>query len=223
MASVSRQSVSLPKLLFGLLVLAGSAWAQGLASLRGTVMDSSGGVIPSATITVTQVGTGFSRTVSTDTQGDYLIPALHPADYVMTAQAKGFRQTTREGITLLADQSVTVNVRMEVGDATQTVTVEAAITHVDTTTGTQSQVINQTQMVELPLNGRNAAELSLAGGRGITITRGRRRFPAGCEQTVPQSDRRFYQWCTRRPDKLHAGWRHVHGRVLFRQPALPSA
>ncbi|HWB97873.1 MAG TPA: carboxypeptidase regulatory-like domain-containing protein, partial [Bryobacteraceae bacterium] len=143
------------------LVLSGSAFAQGLASLRGTVTDSSGAVIPAATVTIAQVGTGLSRTVTTDMEGDYLIPALHPADYILTVQAKGFRQTTRKGITLLADRSVTVNVRMEIGDAAQTVTVEAAATQVDTTTGTQGQVINQTQMVELPLNGRNAAELSL--------------------------------------------------------------
>lgn len=161
MASVKRQSACLPTLLFGLLVLSGPALAQGLASLRGTMTDSSGGVVPSATVTLTQVGTGFSRTVSTDTQGGYLIPALHPADYVLTAQAKGFRQSTRKGIALLADQSVTVDVQMELGEATQTVTVEVTLTAVDTTTGTQNQVINQTQMVELPLNGRNAAELSL--------------------------------------------------------------
>jgi hypothetical protein len=144
-----------------LFAIGGSAFAQGLATLRGTVMDSSGGVVPSAAVTVTQVGTGLARTVSTDSQGEYVIPALPPADYVMTTEAKGFRQSTRRGITLLADQSVTMDVRMEVGEATQTVTVEAAMIHVDTTTGTQSQVINQTQMMELPLNGRNAAELSL--------------------------------------------------------------
>jgi hypothetical protein len=147
--------------LFGLLILSGPASAQGLANLRGTITDSSGAFVPSATVTLTQVGTGFSRTVSTNIQGDYLIPALPPADYVLTAQAKGFRQSTRKGITLLADNSVTVNVQLEVGEATQRVTVEAAPTQVDTTTGTQSQVINHTLMVELPLNGRNAAELSL--------------------------------------------------------------
>ena len=148
-------------LLFGLFVCSGSALAQGLATLRGTVSDSSGAVVPSAEVTLAQVGTGLSRVVSTDAEGSYLIPALQPAGYILTAQAKGFRQSTRKGITLLADTSVTVNVQMEVGDATQTLTVEAASTQVDTTTGTQSQVINQTQMVELPLNGRNAAELSL--------------------------------------------------------------
>ncbi len=158
---MASMSVCLATLVFIWLLLPGSALAQGLASLRGTVTDSSGAVIPSATVSVAQVGTGFSRNVTTNTEGDYLIPALPPADYILTAQANGFRQITRKGLTLLADKSVTVNVEMEVGDATQTVTVEAAPTQVDTTTGTQSQVINQTQMVELPLNGRNAAELSL--------------------------------------------------------------
>src|SRR5260221_4199936 len=161
MPSVKRLSACLLMLLFGLLVHSGSAWAQGLASLRGTVTDSSGAGVPSATVTLTQVGTGFGRTASTDIQGDYLIPALHPADYVLTAQAKGFGQIRRKGITLLADKSVTLNVQMELGEATQIVTVEAAPNQVDTTTGTQGQVINQTQMIELPLNGRNAAELTL--------------------------------------------------------------
>src|ERR1051326_5024874 len=135
-------------------------WHKG-STLRGTVTDSSGSVVPSATVAVKQVGTGFSRSVTTDAGGTYLIPALHPAVYVVTAEAKGFRVSTRKGITLLADASVALNIQMEVGDAAQSVTVEAAATQVDTVTGTQSQVINQTQMVELPLNGRNAAELSL--------------------------------------------------------------
>src|SRR5438034_984241 len=161
MTSVEKLFVCLSILFLGLPVHSGSAFAQGLATLRGTVTDSSGAVVPLATVTLTQVGTGFARTVTTDIQGEYLIPALHPADYVLTAQAKGFGQSRRRGITLLADKSVTLNIQMEVGEATQTVTVEAAPSQVDTTTGTQGQVINQTQMIELPLNGRNAAELSL--------------------------------------------------------------
>ncbi|HYM11057.1 MAG TPA: carboxypeptidase regulatory-like domain-containing protein [Bryobacterales bacterium] len=142
------------------LAFSGMARAQGFATLQGTVSDPSGAVIPSAKVTARQVDTGISRSVQTDSQGSYLIPALHPAGYTLTVEAKGFRGFTRAGITLLADQSATVNVRMELGEAAETVTVEAAATLVDTTTGTQKQVINQTQMVELPLNGRNAAELS---------------------------------------------------------------
>lgn len=144
-----------------LAVFSGLARGQGLSNLRGIVTDPSGAAIPSAVVTLTQVGTDLTRTVKTGTQGTYLIPALRPADYVLIVRAQGFRQFTRKGITLLADQSATVNVQMVLGQPTQSVTVEAAATQVDTTTGTQKQVINQAQMVELPLNGRNAAQLSL--------------------------------------------------------------
>lgn len=132
----------------------------GSASLQGTVTDPSGAVIPSATVTLTQVGTGFTRTSTTNAQGQYVIPSLHPAGYTLTVEAKGFRLFTRKGITLLADQSATVNVRMELGASTQRLTVTAAAPLVNTTNGTHSQVVNQTQMVELPLNGRNAADLT---------------------------------------------------------------
>jgi len=77
--------------LFALQAFSGSARAQGSASLRGTVIDPSGAVVPMATVTLTQVGTGFSRTVRTNAQGDYLVPSLPPANYVLTLQAKGFQ------------------------------------------------------------------------------------------------------------------------------------
>lgn len=145
-----------------LLALAGydTARAQGLATIQGTVADPTGAVVPAAKVTATQVNTSLARSVKADAQGGYVIPALQPADYNLSVEAPGFRSFTRKGVTLLADQSVTINVTMELGQTTDTVTVEAAATQVDTVTGTQKQVINQTQMVELPLNGRNAAELS---------------------------------------------------------------
>src|SRR5580704_15799588 len=137
-----------------------SAWAQGLATLQGTVTDPSGSVVPNAKVTLTQVATDLARSVTTGTQGAYLFPALPPADYSLSVQAEGFHEYIRKGFALQADQSATVNVTMELGQANQAVTVDAAAVLVDTVTGTQKQVINQTQMVELPLNGRNAAELS---------------------------------------------------------------
>lgn len=148
-------------LLLGLVIHSIPVAAQGRASLRGTVTDASGAVIPRVPVTITQTGTGVSRTVETDQAGRYLIPALHPADYVLTAAAPGFRQSIQRGITLLADSNMTINIQLELGEATQTVTVEEEPNQVNIATGTQSQVVNQVQMVELPLNGRNAAELSL--------------------------------------------------------------
>ena len=157
--TAKKQSILLS--LIAVLGFSGPTRAQGLASLRGTVADPSGAVVPMSTVTLTQVGTGFSRTVTTNAEGDYLIPSLPPANYVLTVRATGFQEFTQAGITLQAAQSATVNVRMELGQATEKVTIVAAATQVDTTTGTQKQVINQTQMVELPLNGRNAAELTM--------------------------------------------------------------
>lgn len=151
------------KLALALLLLLGIvqfAHAQGAASLRGTVTDPSGAVIPAAKVTVTQVGTGLERTETTDSGGNYIILSLAPAQYNLTVDAQGFRQYTEKGLTLLADQSATIDVKMEVGQATQQVTVAASAVQVDTTTGTQKGVVNQTDMVELPLNGRNAANLT---------------------------------------------------------------
>src|SRR5579863_6506892 len=92
------------------------ALAQGgAATLRGTVTDPSAGVVPSAKVTATQVGTGLARTVSTDAGGNYLIPQLAPADYVLTIEAQGFSPYSQKGITLLADQSVTNNVTLHLG------------------------------------------------------------------------------------------------------------
>src|SRR3989442_15023911 len=98
MISGKRLLVCLSILFLGLLVHSESAFAQGLATLRGTVTDASGAVVPLATVTLTQVGTGFARTVTTDIQGEYLIPALHPAYYYLSAQTTGICQSRRKGI-----------------------------------------------------------------------------------------------------------------------------
>jgi hypothetical protein len=157
------------RILLGLicfLTFVGYGYAQGgAATLRGTVTDPAGSMLPSAKVTVTQVGTGLTRSVVTDAKGGYIIPQLAPADYTLKVEAEGFSPFTQKGIVLQADQSVTDNVALHVGSATQTVVVESAAALVDTTTATLNEVVNQTQVLELPLNGRNAASLtSLVAG-----------------------------------------------------------
>jgi hypothetical protein len=141
------------------------AHAQGLSSLVGTITDPSGAAIPSATITATEVGTGFVRTVTSGPDGHYILPDLRPAAYTLTVQAGGFRHFSQTGINLQADQAATVNVKLEVGTASESVTVEASAVQVDTTTETLRQVVDNARMLEMPLNGRNAAALtSLVAG-----------------------------------------------------------
>jgi len=145
-------------------LLASSAlptWSQGFGTIVGTITDASGAVVPNAKVVATNEGTRISRSVVANDQGYYVITSLQPATYDLVVEASGFARYVRKQLTLLADQSLTVDVRLTVQQQTSTVTVEAAPTQVDTTNATLNQVIEQKRIVDLPLNGRNAASLAL--------------------------------------------------------------
>jgi hypothetical protein len=147
--------------LFALLFVPLLSRAQGLGSITGRITDPAGASVSGAQVTATQEGTGFSRTATTDTEGLYVIPSLQPAVYTLTVEAKGFSIARENAITLLADQTLTVNVAVKLGMATEVVTVTTNPLQVDTATSTLKQVIEQERISELPLNGRNAAQLTL--------------------------------------------------------------
>ncbi len=136
------------------------ARGQGLGTISGMITDPSGSVIPSAAITVTEVGTGISRNAFSGPEGYYLLNSLRPTGYKLSVSATGFAAFTQEGITLPADQSITLNVVLKVGSSSESVTVNAAAAQVDTTTSTLGQVVDTRRMDDLPLNGRNAATLT---------------------------------------------------------------
>jgi hypothetical protein len=138
-----------------------AASAQGFGRIVGNVTDPSGAVIVDATVTVTQVGKGLTRTATTDSSGYYVLDSLRPAQYDLSVDAKGFHTFDQKAITLLADQTLTANVNMQVGEVSESISVVSGTEQVDTTTATLKQVIDQRRIEELPLNGRNAAELSL--------------------------------------------------------------
>jgi hypothetical protein len=137
------------------------AGAQGLGSMSGTVTDPSGAVVPSAQVKVADPATGFSRSATTDSQGYYMIASLRPADYTVTVTAASFRTFTQTNVTLLADQALSLNPRLAMGSTSEVVEVHANALQVDTSTSTIRQVIEQERIAELPLNGRNAATLTL--------------------------------------------------------------
>jgi Carboxypeptidase regulatory-like domain/TonB dependent receptor-like, beta-barrel len=146
---------------FALLFAAFFSHAQGLGSIVGRVTDPNGGAVAGAEVTAKQEATGFARSATTDADGLYIIPSLRPATYSVTVEAKGFSTSRQMDITLLADQTLTVNVSVAVGSTTETVTVVGNALQVDTSTSTLKQVIEQQRISELPLNGRNAAQLTL--------------------------------------------------------------
>lgn len=129
-------------------------------SLGGTITDPSGAFVASAKITVTVVATGLSQSVSSDASGYYLLPSIAPGDYTLTVGAGGFA-TASQKFTLHANQAVTSNVQLKLGSANEKVTVEAAPPQVNTTNSTLGEVVDQQRIVNLPLNGRNAATLTL--------------------------------------------------------------
>src|SRR4051794_3061255 len=149
-------------LLFAALCWAPAAYSQNSSEFIGTVTDPSGAPVPGAKVTVTEMATGLSRSTVSSSEGFYTIPALRPSLYRTTVESAGFRTSTIEDIRLEADQKATINFKMELGAVTETVTVQGAgALQVDTVTGTIRQVVDNERILEMPLNGRNAASLTL--------------------------------------------------------------
>ena len=111
------------------------------------VPDPSGAVIPGAKITATEVDTTLSRETVSSPDGLYTINGLRPTRYNLTASAAGFRRVLQTGLVLEANDSVTINLKLEVGTASETVNVEANAVQVDTTSSTIRQVVDSARMI----------------------------------------------------------------------------
>jgi carboxypeptidase family protein/TonB-dependent receptor-like protein len=138
----------------------GLAWAQmTTGTILGTVTDTSGAAVPGAKITITNVGTQISQALQTDSSGSYVVPTLIPGTYNVTAEKAGFQRTVKTGIILQVDQKARVDLTLQVGSVTQTVEVTGQAPLVQTESSEQAQVITSQQIVGLPLNIRNFAQL----------------------------------------------------------------
>jgi hypothetical protein len=137
-------------------ILVGQASAQTTTgSIYGTVTDQTGGVIPNATVSVANTQTGISQTVQSNGSGNYIFPALVPGDYAVTTRAKGFSAETQSDVHLDANQSANTSFSLKVGSETQTVTVVASTTLVDTRESQLGETVDQKRIEDLPLNGRD--------------------------------------------------------------------
>ena len=146
--------------------------AQGtIGSILGTVTDTTGSVVPGATVTARNTGTGAVQVTTSDTQGRYTIPALSVGDYEVQADLQGFQTVIRAGIRLSAGADVVVDFKLPIGQLEETLTVTADAPLVNTTSASLGTVIDPTQIRELPLNGRNFEELVLLAP-GVNVSRG---------------------------------------------------
>jgi hypothetical protein len=135
--------------------------ARDTASLFGTVNDPQAAVVPGARVTVTNTATGLSRTTVTDTSGGFVFPLLPVGTYNLSVEQAGFRKYDRRGILLQANENVRVDAPLDVGNVQETVTVEALASTVDTRLATLNHTVDSKRVIELPLNGRNPADLVL--------------------------------------------------------------
>ena len=139
-------------LLLGLLATTSSLLAQtGLATLTGTVTDQTGAVMSGVTITAKQLATGAVTTAASSETGNYTIPQLRVGDYEVSVEQTGFKSFKREGLTLSAGQVMRVDIQMEVGATTESVTVTAEASLMKTDSGTLSTNITPAQIRNLPL------------------------------------------------------------------------
>jgi outer membrane receptor protein involved in Fe transport len=133
----------------------------GTASLSGRVTDASGAAVPAAAVTIKNSATSATQTVTTDEQGRYAVPDLPIGPYDITASKTGFQNALRSGLALTVGSAPVIDFQLKVGQATETVNVSAEAAQVQTTTSAVSSLVNQTQMRELPLNGRDFEQLIL--------------------------------------------------------------
>jgi hypothetical protein len=144
-----------------LLVSVGTSFAQSTATLAGTVTDPTGAVVPGASVKVRSLSTNVLRETVSDSAGAYVVPSLQPGDYEIRTTAAGFGTSVIKSVTLLVDQSVTANVKLNVQSSGETVQVEAgAAPIIDSQTITMGQVIDKDTVQNIPLNGRHFLDLT---------------------------------------------------------------
>jgi hypothetical protein len=171
-------STGMQKLLVGVVLLfCVPLFGQGnLGRILGTVTDVSGAVVTGATVTVTDVQRGVSRTLTTDQSGQYVAPDLLPGTYSVRAEAKGFQVVEHTGLTLEVGKDVRVDLSLQPGEQSQIVTVTGEPPMVETTNATLGGTLSNQTINDLPLNGRNYINL-LALRPGVTV------YPGGGADT----------------------------------------
>jgi Carboxypeptidase regulatory-like domain len=147
---------------FLLVLMSAQCWAQANGSFSGTVSDKTGSVIPGAKVSIHSQGTGIERTAITDGSGHYTVPLLPVATYKLEVSAANFQTVQQHDIQLQVDEHREVNFSLALASVSEKVEVEANTEEVavQTTNPTLGQVINEKQVAQLPLNGRNFVQLA---------------------------------------------------------------
>jgi hypothetical protein len=149
-------------LLASLAISSVSMYAQTVSgTIQGNVEDSSGAAVPNAQITITNQDTGVVRNASSTADGVYNVPSLLPGKYIVEARAAGFNPAQVKDVQLSVGSDTRVDLKLQVGQVTQQVTVTEAIPTVETTSAEVSQVVTQQLIQQIPLNARDIQQLAV--------------------------------------------------------------
>jgi Carboxypeptidase regulatory-like domain len=146
-----------------------AAQSATVSQISGTVQDSTGAVIPAASVTLTNTGTNIARTVQSGATGSYSIGNVQPGPYKLVVKKNGYATYTQSGIVIQVATNPTINVTMKVGAVSQEVVVQEDAAMVETQTTSLGQVIQPEQVVDLPLNGRQPTQLIALSGGAVSI------------------------------------------------------
>lgn len=159
--------LALAVLLLG--TFAASAQEATKGEIRGTVKDSEGGVLPGVTVTAVHVETGQTRSTVTTESGVYRLPALMLGAHIVTAELQGFATIKREGITVGLGQVLTIDFTLQLAGVSESITVTGEAPLVDSTKAEVAGLLQPSQILNLPLMGRNWMELGFIMP-GVTST-----------------------------------------------------
>src|SRR2546426_153857 len=133
--------------------------AVSTGTIFGTVLDPSGAVIAGASVTIKNQGTGLERTTSSNDSGEYLFDGVPIGVYTVSGRHPGFKMYVQRSVVLNVDQKVRADIKLDLGEAAETVEVSGAASLIDTRSGTIADVVTASQVTNLPLNGRNTQQL----------------------------------------------------------------
>ncbi len=154
-------AASLPAAILLAASLSPGAYAQSIyGAIRGMVKDAQGAILTGARVTISDEATNLSRSTITNESGEYQFASVTPAVYSLSAEAPGFKRWQRKGVGVATQQSVTVDMEMELGAVSESVMVTAEVALLETATASQGQVVDRQRLIDLPNLGRNPFMMS---------------------------------------------------------------
>ena len=170
----AENKMNMVRIVLAFVVLSGiSLSAQQITgNIRGTVTDPSGAVIRGAAVTARQAETGLSRATTTDRDGNYVLLELPVGHYRLQVAAKGFQEHVQDGITLNVNETASVSAHLAVGSEKEQILVSADAQLIEPTVTSMGKVVQQQELEDLPLNGRNFAQLGLLQPGVVPLTPG---------------------------------------------------